>query len=254
MFLSYNYAQYIGIIDIIIFLALIVVLIVGFKKGFLLKTLSLINIIFGLVFAIAFCVKFANSCLHPWFGERMETSFFNNIMANETFASISSVEDASNVLQTLGIPKFISNIVISNLDVTGYELCESIATNIAHLATSAILIVISFLVLFIGFTIVIWLLKLFAKLLRTSKFVRIIDGILGVVLYSVLFYIVLQIIFTVIIIIYRKTTGTNGFIDFINYDILGHTGMIEGLKDAPFRMTRWLFENNFFGNLFGLLF
>lgn len=254
MILSYNYAQYVGIIDLFIFILFIIAVILGIKKGFLTKTISLANAIFGFIFALLFCVKFANGVLYPWFGESIEGNFYNNIISNETFASIQTTDDAVNIMSQLGIPNFISQLILANMDMTGPELMHAAAHGLASWVTTGFLVVLSFIILFFGTTLICFILKLITKLLRTSKFVRVIDGILGVALYSVLLYILLQIVFCIIIIVFRKMGAGSGLYNFINFDILGKTGDIEGLRDAPFRISRWLCENNLLGNLIGLLF
>ena len=244
MMLSFEYAKYVGIVDVFIVIGFIVSIILGIKKGFLTKIIGIASGICGLLFALLFCVKFANGVLYPWFGTDLQNHFYTNIMANETFANMTS-ESAVDVMSSLGIPSFIANLILNNSASSAEEFAQSVATNLANLATTASLIVISFIILFFGTTIIFFLLKLLVKLLRTSKFVRVVDGILGLVLYSVLFYIILQVIFFVIIIIYNKA-GLTGFNEFVQYDILG--------QEASFRLSQWFFMNNFFGNLIGLLF
>jgi uncharacterized membrane protein required for colicin V production len=241
--MNYTYSQYVGIVDIVLIIGLIILMIVGFKKGFLLKSISLANWLFGFIFALLFCVRFANDVLYNWFGTDIEQNFYNNIMANDKFNDITSESSGVSVLEGLGIPGFVARMVSSN--VSGEDIASQIAANLAAWTTNIILIVVSFLILFFGTTVICFILKLFAKLLRQSKFVRVLDGILGIFLYIVLYYIFLQIIFFVLILIYHKA-GLAGYNEFIDYDIRGIT--------AGFRLTRWLFENNILGNFIGLLF
>jgi uncharacterized membrane protein required for colicin V production len=241
--MNYEYSQYVGIIDIIIIIGLIILMIIGFKKGFLLKSISLANWIFGFVFALLFCVRFANDVLYNWFGTNIEQNFYNNIMTNDSFSEITSQDSGVSVLKSLGIPTFVAQMVSQN--VSGEDVASEIAKNLASWATNIILIGLSFIILFLGTTIICLILKIMAKILRQSKFVRIVDGILGIFLYVVIYYIILQVIFFVLIIIYHKA-NLSGFNMFVDYDIRGIM--------ASFRISRAFFENNILGNLIGLLF
>jgi len=243
MSMDYTYAKYVGIVDLVLLLLLIIFVIIGFKKGFLLKTISIANWVFGLLFAVLFCVRFANDVLYNWFGQAIHDNFYNNIMANPKFNEITTTENGIDILKNLGIPGFIAQIVCNN--ASGTDIAASVANNLANFTTSIVLVVISFLILFFGTTLLCLLLKLLANILRTSKFVRVIDGILGVVLYFILYYIAIQLIFFILIIIYHKA-GLQGYNTFVDFDIRG--------IDASFRVSRWLFDNNFLANLIGLLF
>lgn len=252
--MNFTYAQYIGIVDIVIIIGLIITIIIGTKKGFLLKALSISKKLCGIVVALAFCVRFANSVLYPWFGNNMQSFFYSNIMSNESFAQITTQEQAISTLKSLGIPNFISQIILNTQDINVGELAQNIATNLACFATTTILIIISFFILWIGTKIIFVIFKLLAKLLRTSKIVRVFDGILGIVLYAIMYYAILQIIFFVVIILFNKA-GWSNFNTFVTYDIKGLTsGLGEGYKDASFRLSAWIYSNNFLGNLIGLLF
>ena len=252
--MNYEYAKLFSFTDVIIVFACIIMIIIGFKKGFLIKMLEISRKFCGLIVALLFCVKFANALLYPWFGEKMTTYFYNNIMSNESFAAIADKESAISTLKTLGIPEFISTFIINSQNIDTATLSQNIANNLAVLVTTAILVVLAFIILWIGTKIVFWILKLLAKLLRTSIAVKIIDGILGIVLQLIIFYVILQIL-TFIVIIIASKANIAGFNQFVTYDILGLTsGLGEGYRDRGYSISGWLYQNNFLGNLIGLLF
>ncbi len=252
--MNYQYAKSFSFIDVIIVVACIIMIVIGFKKGFLIKALEISRKFCGLIVALLFCVKFANALLYPWFGEKMTTYFYNNIMSNESFVAITDKESAISTLKTFGIPEFISTFIINSQNIDTATLCQNIANNLASLVTTAILVVLAFIILWIGTKIVFWILKLLAKLLRTSVAVKVVDGILGIVLQLIIFYIILQILTFVVIIIANKA-NIAGFNQFVTYDILGLTsGLGEGYKNRGYSISGWLYQNNFLGNLIGLLF
>ncbi len=241
--MNYEYAKYVGIIDVIIIILAIIFIILGAKKGFLQKAIKIGNWIFGIIFAFLFCVKFANDVLYTWFGESLKSSIYENVKNNPSFTNITTTEEALTVLESLGIPNFLGNIILANVDAA--SVVASIADNISNIVTSAVLIVCSFLFLWLGTTLICFVLKILVKILRTSKFIRIIDGILGVVLYIVMLYILIQIVFFVIILIYRNA-NLEGFNAFVDNDILG--------VNASFRISRYIFNTNFLANFIALLF
>ncbi|MCR5786323.1 MAG: CvpA family protein [Acholeplasmatales bacterium] len=241
-YMNYNYTNIIGIIDLVIIFGFLISMFIGFKKGFLLKSISLANWIFGFIFAVAFASKFANSVLYNWFGDKLFDTIYNNILTKSSLGNATTVEEASRALSEYGIPKFIANIVCNSYDST--QIATSIATNVANIFTTVLLVIISFLILFFGTTILFLILKLLVKLLRKSKAVRVIDGIFGIVLYSALFYVILEVVFIILILLY-KNSNLAGYKEFISNDVLCDRGM---------NISRWFFENNFFYTLFGLLF
>ncbi len=241
--MNYSYAKYVGIVDVVIIIVAIVCMVIGAKKGFLQKGIKIANWVFGVFFAFLFCVKFANDVLYGWFGENIKNTIYNNVLANEALQGITTKEEAVKVLQSLGIPNFIGEVIMQNVDTA--EMVSGIASSVSTLATSALLIVISFLFLWIGTSILCFILQLLVKVLRTSKLIRILDGILGILLYLLLFYLFIQVVFFVVILIYRNA-NLEGFNNFVSNDILG--------VNASFRISKYFFETNFLANLFALLF
>ncbi len=241
--MNYSYAKYVGIVDVVIIIVAIICMIIGAKEGFLQKGIKIANWVFGVFFAFLFCVKFANDVLYGWFGENIKNTIYNNVLSNEALQGITTKEEAVNVLQSLGIPNFIGEVIMQNVDTA--EMVSGIASSVSTLATSALLIVISFLFLWIGTSILCFILQLLVKVLRTSKLIRILDGILGILLYLLLFYLFIQVVFFVVILIYRNA-HLEGFNNFVSNDILG--------VNASFRISKYFFETNFLANLFALLF
>ena len=243
--MNYTYSKYVSIIDIVIIILAIIFIILGAKKGFLQKAIKIANWVFGILFAVVFCVQFANDVLYNLFGETLKTTFYNNIMSNETFKSLQTSDDYVAVLKSLGIPEFLGKIVCQNIDTT--SVCESIAQNLSSCVTSACLIVISFFTLWIGTSLICLILKLLAKIMRTSLFVRIIDGILGVVLYLIMLFVIVEVVFFVVVIIYRNC-NIEPFNTFIDNDVLGI------IRTYSFSISKYFFNNNFLANLIALLF
>ena len=107
----------------------------------------------------------------------------------------------------------------------------------AEIVATKTVVLISFLILFIGGLIVLIILKAITKSLREQKVVKVIDGIFGIFLYLTIYAAVILLVFFVLDIVYKNTTG--GFHDWLAVDL--------ALNDpSKFRIGKYFFQNNFF--------
>ncbi|MCR5308157.1 MAG: hypothetical protein K6E24_04095, partial [bacterium] len=182
MFLmNYGYSDKFGILDLIIILLAIIAVIIGAKKGFLTKTVSLANSLFGFLFALAFSSYFANSVLYNWFGASLQEKIYNNVITKQQLSGLTTQDEVVTRLTEGGIPEFLAKIASSN--ASGEDIANQVATSISSIITSVLLYVIAFLILFLGTAIICLILKFFIHILRENKFIRVIDGIFGIALY-----------------------------------------------------------------------
>ena len=225
------------------YMALVLIaVIIGAKKGFLTKTVSLANSLFGLLFALAFSSTFANKVLCNWFGVALQNKIYNNVYTNQGLATCSTNEEVIAKLKENGIPEFLAKIASSN--ISGEDIASQVATSISSIITSVLLFIIAFIILFFGTTLICLILKGFIKLLRENKFIRVIDGIFGIVLYLCLLALVLEIVFFVLLLL-NNYSGLEGYKEFVANDIL---------SDRAFNISKWFFTNNVLNFLIGLIF
>lgn len=242
MFL-FEYYNYFSITSVVIFVLFITLIIIGFKNGFMEKFLSISNSVCGLIFSVLFCSKLSEAFVQKLWGESLTNRFLENIHSSDAYQEM--YYNPQGFLSSLGLPEFISK----RIDITG--TVDEISSQLAGFLSNIICVIIAFLILFFGSTILVFFLKLFAKLLRQSRIIRFVDGILGVFLYSVLFYLSLCLIFLILSLV-LQTTNIGWLESFANNDmnLIGNdTGIIKG-----FRLSKWLYENNLIGNFFGLFF
>ena len=137
MFLSYY--DYFSIVDIILVLAVIVFVVIGYTKGFLTKFISLANSLCGFVFSLLFCKRLSEGFTYKIWGDTLTEKFKANIMAKNP-----DVTSTKDLLDKIGLPSFITNNIDINLDVNNayYSLGKACATFVC--------VVISFFILFIG--------------------------------------------------------------------------------------------------------
>lgn len=232
MFLSYY--DYFSIVDIILVLAVIVFVVIGYTKGFLTKFISLANSLCGFVFSLLFCKRLSDGFTYKIWGDTLTEKFKANIMAKNP-----DVTSTKDLLDKIGLPSFITNNIDINLDVNNayYSLGKACATFVC--------VVISFFILFIGVSVLCFLLKLLVAACRQSKIIRFLDGILGVLFYLILTYLGVCLLLFVLTFI-MQSSGLNGVQQWIINDFQ--------LQSDKWRLTKFLYQNNLIGNFFRIFF
>ena len=230
---------FIGIIDIILIILFLVALIIGAKKGFLEKFRHLATGLIALIIAILFARQFADMLIgNGVFKESIYNNVYNNIITSEAFAN---GQDATSILTSLGFPSIIASYLAS-----GIPADINIASSLANSVYNLFMVIISFAILLVGCWILSYIIKLLIKLLRNNIIIRIVDGLLGVILYGFLAICAIYIIFFIISLIIQ-IPGLEGFRDFITVDM-------QLSNPDEFRISKYFYENNILINFFKLFF
>ena len=230
---------FIGIIDIILIILFLVSLIIGAKKGFLEKFRHLATGLIALIIAILFARQFADMLIgNGVFKESIYNNVYNNIITSEAFAN---GQDATSILTSLGFPSIIASYLAS-----GIPADINIASSLANSVYNLFMVIISFAILLVGCWILSYIIKLLIKLLRNNIIIRIVDGLLGVILYGFLAICAIYIIFFIISLIIQ-IPGLEGFRDFITVDM-------QLSNPDEFRISKYFYENNILINFFKLFF
>lgn len=234
-----------GIIDILLILLIILSLFIGFKKGFLKKAIGLIGLFVALAVAFVFCKQLA-ACFES--AGIIYTPIFNNIKGNvletEIFQNAGGADaSVSDILVSMGMPRFMANMFAGNISTA--TTAETIASNIAGFFAHILTVIICFVILFVGVFIVAIILKIVASLLRTSKVIRILDGILGMVLYFCLMMILVYVVFAIL-----RALGNYEFFanaqKFIDVDMK--------LNEDTFRLSKFFYQHNIIYSFFDIFF
>ena len=235
----------VGLIDIIFLVLLVVTIIVGYKKGFMKKIISL----FGLLVVIAFSVMFASGFaqllksmgliypnLEVGITERLGNVYDESVTELPTYSMM--LEKAYN------IPAFFATLLAWLMGNPVLQITSEHST--AYLAimgqapqkiAMSLLIVISFLIIFVFSWLVLFILRIIANSLRESKFVRVVDGILGILL-AVTLYLVSFVSFLFVLKLIRDNANLEWFNNFIDKDLK--------LTDNSFRICKGLYNSNIF--------
>ena len=237
------------ILDIIIILLFIIVAIIGYKVGFLTTLLKFTSALSGIIIALCLTKPVTNLAVDSGWDSAMENKIYTNITTSEVFISYTEggegVDGINNLLQELGIPSFMSGFIASGIadSVKPNEIATKIADGVSYIFT----FIITFFALLIFSSLIFLILKLIVKGVRKAVgFIRVIDGILGILFYALMFILFIYIAFLIITLILQGVSPDSGFATFFQEQL--------HLEDDKFGVAKYLFENNMIGNFFGLLF
>ncbi len=229
-----------GLVDIILIVGFLLSSFLGYRKGFIKKALGLVGLFTGLIVAFVYCNGLAS-----WFQDKgiIYNGIYDKIFQNASSAVAElgdgSVEDA---LVQMGVWKFVASILAKNIQATTtLEMAASISAYIAHI----LMVLISFAILFVGVFVVAIILKIIASILRENKIFKFFDGILGIVLYSCLFFIAWDTVFMIL----RFFAPLDFFASsqqFLNVDMK--------LTEDTFRISKFFYLHNPIYEIFNIFF
>jgi uncharacterized membrane protein required for colicin V production len=227
----------------------LIVVIIGYKVGFLTTLLKLTSALSGIIIAICFTEPVTNLAIEWELDNSIEQTVYTNITTSDAFKAYTEggtgVEGINNLLQELGLPSFISNFVASKI-VDSVDPLE-IATSISQSVSYVFMFIIVFLILLIFSSLAFFILKLIVKSIRKSVGVfRVLDGIVGIAFYLLIFMLIIYIAFLVISLILQSAPADSGFVLFMEEQL--------HLNDEEFGIAKYIYKNNMLGNFLGLIF
>ena len=224
-----------GLFDVIFILGCIIVIIVGYKKGFMTKMVRLIASFF-VVFISVFLSGHLALMMKKWeifypkmydrYNGKMEKSLSK---ANEGDPAYSVVKRA------LGVPKFVAKYIskkVGTNDMT--KICGDTADYLALWLTK----IVAFFIILVALIIALLIILSIIKKLRNNEAVRIVDGILGILLYFSLYIMAVSFIIFII-----KLGVDHSWIKGKAYEFLSKDLQLETKK---FRVMKYLYQENFF--------
>ena len=200
--------------------------------------LSLVGIIAIIIFAIFFASTYAGFLKkHDIIYPGIYNNVFNNITNKLGDKSDYTIKDA---IKASGFPEFLAGWIsnaIGNVDTS--EIIVRVSEQIA----GWIMNVIAFGILVVGCLIILLILKIIVKCVRTVMLVKVVDGILGSVLYLALYLVIVTGLFAILNIFYNQEwfSSAKAWLD---------TDMAIGKES--FRISKTLFERNFFVVVFSM--
>lgn len=237
------------ILDLILIGLLLIICFVGYKVGFLITLVKLASGISGLILAIILVKPTANYVTNRNWDKQIETNIYHNITTSDAFVKYSEAgageEGLSVLIEELGIPKFISNIISHKIvdSINPSDVAKSIADNISYVLVG----VIAFFALLIFSSLFFLLLKLIVKGTRKSiGLFRFIDGVLGIGFYAISYVFFLYFSFWILYLVLPIIPADASFVSFVNEQL--HLGTEE------FGIAKYFYEENIIRNFLDLIF
>lgn len=221
-----------GLLDVIIVVLGLLALLIGFKKGFMSKMVSLIGFIAIVIFSIFYASQFAgflknHGLIYPGIYENISSKITEGLGDKASYT-------VSEAIQASGFPGFLANWISGAVgDVPASEIISAVSEQIA----GWIMNVIAFGILFVICLIVLITLKIIIKVVRNATFVRVVDGILGAVLYLALYLVTITALFALLNIFYYQDWFAQAR-EWLDVDM--------AMGQDSFRISKALFERNFF--------
>lgn len=237
--------KFCGLIDLILVAGALIMIIIGFKKGFINKMLSLVGILAIVIFAIFYCATLGQFLIQH---NIIYPSLYDKFYASAEKAvggTITEETTATEVMAAaLSLPEWIAGMIAKGLgDPDPSEIIDAVCTKAATWVMNAI----SFAIIVVGCIILLAILKGVAKGIRTVMVVKVVDGLLGMVLYAAIYIAIVTALFALLHIFVEKGTFGEAATTWLRTDMALD---VEG----SFRLSKTLYNENFFVKVYNLFF
>ena len=228
-----------GILDIAIVLLGILFIVLGYKKGFLKKVLSFAGFFAATILSFVYCKQLAQilisrGIIYP----EVYSPIFEHLISRAAEVGLEATSNIKDFLVIcLDLPEFMAELFANALNVTGDV--QTICSGISEYISNIVMNICSFFIILVGSVVIVMILKLITKILRKVKIIRVIDGILGSVLYFTFFLLVVYVTFTIV----QVSMNQPWFAEVREFLIIDMQLPING-EEMPFRLSRYIYENN----------
>lgn len=174
-------------ITIIFLILLAAFIVIGIVRGFLFSLLSLAGFLIAVACAFLLSKPVGDALTNSSIGTSMQGSIYDWILTKSNYAAYPLSQELAEdllpeMLNEIGIPNFLNSFIISLILPYIPEVAtEPIGQYIAHGVANIALVVISFLVLLIVFSLALLFLKRFAKGVNKIPVVGLVNRLLGAV-------------------------------------------------------------------------
>ena len=230
-----------GFFDIMFILIAILVLIIGFKKGFMTKMVKLtasLLVVSLSVFLSDYVAQFFKrvELIYPY----MYDKNYNKV--DKALQNAKAGDKCGDVLKdAYDCPKFLANYLSHKVGTNKMsELSDATADYLAFWITK----IIAFIILLVAFFIILLILLVIIKKLRENEVVKVIDGIFGMLLYFVIYLVTITFLVFLLRLGIDKGVIKGGAYNFIAKDLQ--------LETNKFRIMKYLYNENFFKTIHDL--
>jgi uncharacterized membrane protein required for colicin V production len=232
-----------GIIDVVIVVSVVIFAAIGWKKGFLLKIVEMASSVFGLIASLLLARPFS-SVLDKWFGEAIDGKIHEYLITRPLFSAELTETNVRAAFGEMSLPDYLVDWIVKGIDFEAMGL--SIVDAIQPLIKGLILLVLAFLVLFIGSIIVFFFLKILAKMITKIPFIKQVDKVLGVLFGLVKITVIVYILMFILALVITVPAIHNLIGDFLAVDMQ--------LGTDKFRLSKWIYDNNVLRHIIDVFF
>lgn len=229
-----NILNLFGILDVVIVLAVIIFLVIGWKRGFLLKVVEMASGVFGLLGSLILARPFAG-VLDKWIGSSVSAKVTEYLLSrSDLFSQGLNETNVREALQGMSLPTFMVDWIAESVDYS--QITNTIVQAVEPLVTSLALLVIAFISLFFGSMIIFFILKLLAKMITSIPVIKQIDKIFGLLFGFVKIAAIVYILLFVLALLITIPAINDLIGPFLATDMQ--------LDTDSFRLSKWLYDNN----------
>jgi len=232
-----------GIIDVLIVVSVVIFAAIGWKKGFLLKIVEMASSVFGLIASILLARPFSG-VLDKWFGEAIDGRIHEYLITRPLFSAELTEMNVRAAFSEMSLPDYLIDWIVKGIDFEAMGL--SIVDAIQPLIKGLILLVLAFLVLFLGSIIVFFFLKILAKMITKIPFIKQVDKILGVLFGLLKITVIVYILMFILALVITVPAINNLIGDFLAVDMQ--------LGTDKFRLSKWIYDNNVLRHIIDVFF
>lgn len=225
---------YVGILDVVLILALVIFMILGWKNGFLVKIVEMASGLFGVLASVLLARSFS-TVLNQWVGTAITEKVHEYLLATPLFEAAVNETSVRTALSSMSLPTFLVDWIVRGIDFGGLQ--TSIIGAVEPVIVNMILLVLSFVVLFFGSMVVFFILKLLAKAITSIPVIKEIDKVLGVLFGIIKIGAIVLILFMILGLVMTVPSINTAIRPFLETDM--------GLGDEThFHIAKWIYDNN----------
>lgn len=238
--------KFIGIFDISIIILFLIAILIGILVGFFRMVIKVANVLCGFIFSLVFASKFSK-VIGIFIRKPIYKHYYNKVASSKALSSIDETGDAQaefvKALDNYNLPHAISKFIAKHYAPdNAADIKDSICSSIASGITKVILTVIAFFILWIGLSILFFILRKMVDGFRENKGFRIVDGTLGVILALLLCFVLVELL------MYGFTYADSGKL----YNFLSRDMRLETHKGIP--IARWFYNKNLVRGFMDMIF
>lgn len=176
------------ILDIAYVVMFLLAILVGYKVGFLRYILKIASLLAGLISSVLLVNPVKKLVMSTALGDKVVDMVVAKFHETEIYQNLGENATIQELLGEIGIPDVLVGaieVILNNMGIIDGEVVNSLSVNIANI----IVTFLAFIFLWLGTALLFKILKLLTNTIRTAKFVKVIDGVVGVVLSVFIYFI-----------------------------------------------------------------